>query len=300
MPGGIEPVSLGSIQYINSLPVDIGILTGQVPFDGRVVRGVPASLNEQLLDGRIQISPASAIWCAIHSARFLILPDLSISSESGVQSVLLFSRRPAQELGAGTIWVTGEGRTTPALLEILCRKFYGFTPKQTVLPTFFTAPPEGDDAVLLIGDDALLHRERLVSSGFIATDLAEEWKRLTGTGFVFALWAVRRDFFGTATDRARRAIHSLMESKRWGQAHRGEVVAEAQRRTMLPEANLERYFACLSYGLDKPLMEGLNLYLTYARELGILPAVPPLSFVDGALDSPADNRYNKAFIPEAQ
>lgn len=297
MSGGIAPLALGSIQYINSLPVDLGILSGAVPFEGRVVRGIPAHLNDQLLDGRVHLSPVSSFWCAQHASQFRALPDLSISSESGVRSVLLFSREPLKELSQSTFWVTGEGRTTPVLLEVLCRKFYGFVPKLKVLPGFFTAPPDDPDALLLIGDEALIHRERLTQSGFLALDLADEWKRRTGLGFVFALWAARLDAVESSLSSVAAAYRAILESRSWGERHKTDVLAEAHRRTTLSDEELQRYFGCLSYGLSESVAKGMELYLAYAREYGLLTQPAPLSFLDGVLDSDAKNRYNKAFIP---
>ena len=83
---------LGSIDFINSLPVDLGLRSGAVASDIQMVRGVPAALNEKILNNELEISAVSALWYAEHQTRFVLLPDLSISSESGVMSVLLFSQ----------------------------------------------------------------------------------------------------------------------------------------------------------------------------------------------------------------
>src|SRR5438552_1392958 len=100
---------LGSIRFINSLPVDLGILQKEVPLNAQITQASPARLNEMLLQNELDLSPVSAFWFALHSDQFYLLPDLSISSDSAVHSVLLFSRYPLAELKGRKIAVTGEG-----------------------------------------------------------------------------------------------------------------------------------------------------------------------------------------------
>ncbi len=113
MPGRLKPLRLGSIRYINSLPVDLGLLRHEVDFTHEIVRGTPSELNQKILEGAVDLSPVSAFFYAQQAADFELLPDLSISSKSGVQSVLLFSRCRPEELAGKKIQLTGEGRTTP-------------------------------------------------------------------------------------------------------------------------------------------------------------------------------------------
>src|SRR3990167_6198834 len=100
---------LGSIEFINSLPVDLGLINGKVPCPAEIVTGVPTVLNEKILKGSIDAGAVSALFYAEHQDQFLLLPDLSISSESGVGSVLLFSRYPMKHLKARQIAVTRQG-----------------------------------------------------------------------------------------------------------------------------------------------------------------------------------------------
>ena len=269
---------LGSIRYINSLPVDLGFLSGKIPIPAQIIRGVPSDLNQQILYGRIDISPVSVYWYAKHQSEFLILPDISISSESGVQSVLLFSRVPAGQLKEEMIYVTGEGKTTPVLLEILCQKLYGFKPRLRALETPLKEIAPDIQAVLLIGDEALVTREKLKDSGWFITDLAEEWKRWTGLGFVFAVWAARREYMRQKPEEAHQIYEAILESKKWGLSHREAVIAEAYRQTALPEAILRAYFSCLSYELDDSLIRGMRLYFQYAADLGLLSEIKAPKF----------------------
>ncbi|MBI3316190.1 MAG: menaquinone biosynthesis protein, partial [Candidatus Omnitrophica bacterium] len=211
-------IRLGSIEFINSLPVDLGLLSGAVPFSCRIIQDTPAQLNRKILNDELDVSPISAFFYAEYAEEFFILPDLSVSSESGVMSVLLFSRFPLPELEDKTIFLTDKGRTTPVLLEILCRLRHGFIPETKPL-TGSLGNGEGADALLLIGDEALLEKERLTGLGFQAIDLAEEWRRWTGLPLVFALWAVRRSVFAVQGEAIERAHEAILRSKNGGLSH---------------------------------------------------------------------------------
>lgn len=259
-------MKLGSIAYINSLPMDWGILSGAVPAAFDVSSDVPAQLNQRMLSGDLTIGPVSALWNAMNPGRFYVLPDLSISSNSGVQSVLLFSRMPLPALAGHKIAVTSEGRTTPALLEILCRRRYGFRPQ-------LVSGCDGAQGRLLIGDRALIESVEAEREGWTVTDLAHEWRQWTGLEFVFALWAVRRASADADPEGVSVVWRAIQRSRAWGLEHPEEIMREAVLRTGLDEERIRTYFSHLSYGFDASLQESYRRYQAYAVECGLLPAV---------------------------
>ena len=264
---------VGSIDFINSLPVDLGLRNGAVASDIQMVRGVPMALNEKILRNELEISAVSALWYAEHQSRFVLLPDLSISSESGVMSVLLFSRCQLKDLAGKKIALSGKGRTTTALLEIICRLRHDFRPEFVISPQGAEGIPKGCDAILLLGNEALITHARLANKGLEIIDLAEEWRQWTKLPIVFAVWVARRDFFETHIDESLNALKTLIESKKWGFSHFAEVLSEAQRQTNLPRPVLEEYFSRLSYDFDERLKKGMRLYLDYAQKCGLLGPV---------------------------
>lgn len=263
---------LGSIRYINSMPVDYGIVTRAVPFSGELIRAVPASLNSLMHEGSLDVSPVSSLFFAENASDLVLLPNFSISSRNGVRSVLLFSKSPIDRLHGAKIAVTSEGKSTPALLRILLAKRYQVSADLIDTPLL---PSEietsGYDAALVIGDDALAGAEKLAGK-FRVYDLAEEWTAWTSLPFVFAVWAVRRDF----AERDRGALESvrtaLEDSRRWGARNMKMLVREAARQTGLLEPIVERYFGELCYGLDADLKRGLDRYVELAREMNLIPA----------------------------
>ncbi len=270
---------LGSIEFINSLPVDLGLISGKVSAEAEIISGVPTSLNEKILKGSIDVSAVSTLWYAEHQDQFLLLPDLSISSESGVESVLLFSRYPMKHLKSRQIAVTGQGRTTPALLEILCRQYYGFRPDFKNVASQTEDIPEDEAALLLIGDNALMAKEKLKNRGYHIIDLAEEWKNRTALPFVFAVWAVRRDVFAAQPKEVLELHRALLSSKKWGAENLKEILIASEQKTGLPAQVLKRYFSRISYDFNEGLKCGLKLYLEYAVRCGILSSVGELETI---------------------
>ena len=72
-------LKLGSIEFINSMPVDLGLLMKRVPLTAEIVTGTPARLNEMLLAGELDISPVSAIFFAEMKPLILFTPALLMS-----------------------------------------------------------------------------------------------------------------------------------------------------------------------------------------------------------------------------
>jgi chorismate dehydratase len=271
---------LGRIGYVNCYPVYGAIDRGLVAAPASLVTGTPAELNDRLADGRLDVSVVSAVAYAQHAADFELLPDLAISSDGPVRSVLLFSHRPPQSLGGGRVLVSTASRTSVQLLELLARDRWGVSFETTPAPAEpgdlerLKAVPH--DAVLVIGDGALL----LGAQGAYpcVTDLGEAWKEWTGLPFVFAVWAARR-----AVDR--RAVHdvhhALLASRKWGLAHLGELARRAAEATGVELPRCREYLAGLDYGLSYRHLAGLADFLRRLAARGVVPD-GTLSFLGAA------------------
>ncbi len=271
---------LGRIGYVNCYPVYGAIDRGIVAAPATIVTGTPNELNDRLADGRLDVSVISAVAYAQHAGELALLPDLAISSDGPVRSVLLLSRRPPRELGGARVLVSASSRTSVLLLEELALG------RWNVRFDMVTAPTErGDlarlaatdhDAVLVIGDAALLLRAQAAYP--CVTDLGEAWKAWTGLPFVFAVWAAR-----SAADRAGvRDVHrALLASRKWGLANLSLLAEQASRTTDVDRGDCAEYFAGLDYGLSYRHLAGLTDFL---RRLAARGAVPDgsLAFVGAA------------------
>ena len=91
---------LGRIGYINCYPVYGAIDRGIVAPAAELVTGTPAELNDLLVAGELDVSVISAVEYARHAKELVLLPDLAISCDGPVRSVMLFSKiEVAKEIG---------------------------------------------------------------------------------------------------------------------------------------------------------------------------------------------------------
>src|SRR3954470_16691272 len=112
-------MKIGRIPYINCYPVYGALDRGVVRLDADLVDGVPTDLNRRMAAGDLDISVVSAVEYARDSRRYLLLPDLAISCDGPVRSVMLFSRRPAESLTDARVLVSRSSMTSVALLGLL-------------------------------------------------------------------------------------------------------------------------------------------------------------------------------------
>src|SRR5262249_30662545 len=151
---------LGRIPYINCYPIYGAIDRGIVRTAAGLVTGTPAELNELLVAGELDVSVISAVAYARHSKDLVLLPDLAISCDGPVRSVLLLSKQTVGRLDGQTVLLSASSRTSVALLELLCKERWHIAPKfaevraeASDLDHLAELP---HDAVLVIGDPALL------------------------------------------------------------------------------------------------------------------------------------------------
>jgi chorismate dehydratase len=276
---------VGRIPYINCYPVYGAIDRGIVPLDGTLVDGSPAHLNARMAAGSLDVSVVSAVEYARDSQRYLLLPDIAISCDGPVRSVLLFSKRPAEELTGARVIVSRSSMTSVELLDLLFVQVWRAHPQfvrgdaeLSDVDGFLT---EEHEARLVIGD-AALHLAARHSSGFgdyaHVYDLGQQWKQWTGLPFVFAVWVARRAISANA---ALRTHKSLIDSRVWGLEHLDLLADQAAADTRIARAICAEYLSGLDYGLSYQHLAGLTEFF---RRLVLAGRVP-----DGSL----------AFLPAA-
>src|SRR5256714_8637565 len=189
-------MKIGRIPYINCYPVYGAIDRGVVRLDAELVDGVPTDLNRRMSVGELDISVVSAVEYARDSQRYLLLPDLAISCDGPVRSVMLFSKRPATELTGRNVIVSRSSMTSVALLELLFENVWHasprFVPGDAEISDVVDAESFDLDARLVIGDAALVLGSTQRDRHPYVYDLGEAWKQWTDPPFVFAVWVAQR------------------------------------------------------------------------------------------------------------
>ena len=263
---------IGRIPYINCYPVYGAIDRGLVNLDAQLVDGVPTDLNRRMSTGSLDISVVSAVEYARDSARYLLLPDLAISCDGPVRSVMLFSRRPASELGSRNVLVSRSSMTSVALLELLFENVWHasprFVPGDAEVRDVIASDDDTTDGRLVIGDAALVLGNNQRDRYPYVYDLGEMWKQWTGQPFVFAVWVAQR---ATNVRQALNAHAGLIASRDWGLGHLPELADQAHAATGVSRAVCQEYLSGLDYGLSYPHLAGLTEFYRRLVERGRIP-----------------------------
>ncbi len=267
---------VGRIHYINVLPIYYALERAYVANGFEMVPGTPAELNGRLFRGEVEVSAISSVEYGLHFKDYLLLPDLSISTDGDVGSVLFFSRIPFSQLTAREVILSASSATSAALLKVLLYEIYGVQPLYRAAPVTDRLP-DGAYGLLAIGDEAL----RLKTTGCYPyyLDLGRAWHDLTGLPFVFGVWAVRRSFFANHPEAVHRVHQTLLQSKGWGLGALEEICRHATNLVSMSTEDLRNYFNLLNYELDVHRQKGLMTFYQFLHRYGVLAELPRLESI---------------------
>jgi chorismate dehydratase len=268
-------MKLGYIDYLNCYPFyhylfENGYLQGV-----RVIPGYPSTLNKMMAGTDLDMSPISAATYSDIGDRILLLPQFCLSSLGYVGSVILVSRYPIEMLHELSVGLTRASYTSVVLVKILFEKYYQIIPKYT-----FTAPfsaPDQTDAVLLIGNEAMLFRP---SPSMYVYDLGEIWLQKTGFPVVFAVFGVRKAIkkkFAPEIRQVIRAYHASMECLKH---EKEKVITCAAAKYPDIDFDINLYFSLLKFEFTDELKNALMFYLSIAGEMGFLKPISRLEFLN--------------------
>lgn len=263
-----QKVKIGRISYINVSPVYYGLDRTLKPEWFDLVTAPPTVLNGHLERGDIVISPVSSAAYAKNHDQWYLMPDLSISCFGEVMSVMLVSRYPIHELNGKKISLSEESASAASLVKYISR-IKGIQPE--FVSSKVLKPSDVEDSVsaaLVIGDAALI--EKWDENFRYVYDLGALWKEITGLPFVFAVWAVRKEFADNYPETLKEIAQLFMRSKEEGRNNHSEIVQTASNKTGLDKKTCERYFELLDCDLDIPHLKGLECFFDGLYDFGII------------------------------
>lgn len=255
---------LGLVSYLNTSPFRYGLRElGHTDW----INDVPGKLLALLEGGAVEAAVLPS-FDALEHPEYPVLPGICIASYGEALSVKLFSRVPLRQ--ATTVALDASSHTSAALTRIILTH-QGCNPSFITMPPGLAAMLAAADAALLIGDPCM----RAEGAGLLVSDLGEEWLRLTGLPFVFAVWAAR-----PGADYA--ALTSLLtRAKEIGLASVAQVAAEEAARTGLPRQECLVYLRDhMRYDLDRSTLTGLEHFRQLAVEQGLISDAGPVRFVE--------------------
>lgn len=271
---------IGQIEYANCTPIFQILRKFFDCSEYEFVKGVPTELNRLLKSGDIDVCPSSSIEYAINHEQYRILPQLSISSDGAVASVLLFSEIPIDELDGRTILLSSESATSVNLLKIIMLQRYNCSCRYMATSLPFSDAIADSPALLLIGDTAL--RASFAGSRQYIYDLGTLWRDWTGLPFVFALWLCRSDV--ADSPEIKLLADRLMQIRMLLPEYYSEIAKDAPEAVWMGQVRLLAYWReNIQYDFEKDKTSGLLTYFQKCSELGLITHVPELHFVDTGL-----------------
>ena len=264
-------MKVGAVPYLNGKPLVHGL--DREP-GIELITDVPSKLAEMLWDREIAAGLVSVFAC-FENPSLEIVPGISISCDGPAESVRLFLGKPIGEVR--TVALDTSSLTSVMLARIILRERY------EILPEFVSMPPDLDlmldrcDAAVVIGDTTMTApRDR-----WPTLDLGEEWKRLTGLPFVFAVWAANPDM-ATAE-----LIDALTRAKESGLRSLREISESEAERLGLPVQVCNRYLSeIMDYDLTERHLQAIELFRRKSLEMrpGLRSATVPLYGVGSGVE----------------
>jgi chorismate dehydratase len=248
-----------------------------------------AELNSAAAD--LGLIPIAAL-----TPELAIVPGCTIASLDEVRSILLLVKNPHRLSTTEalkhvrTVAADTASRSSVAYTRILFEHFHHTHPTFLDLPANPSAMLAAADAALLIGDPALLARERRSEieahrtaiddssdTPLLWLDLAHLWRELTGLPWVAAVWALRPESLAPANLTPQQLISDLTASRDAGLSHTEQLVNEWTPRLGLSPSTIRTYLRHnIHYTLDPDCLRAITLFRTLATKIGVLPSLPAL------------------------
>jgi chorismate dehydratase len=272
-----EP-SLGNINFINCLPLHYGLAQGGFGQQVHIRSANPAQLNPLVVSGELDVSPVSSIVYAQNSEELVLLPNVSISAEKALESIVLVSKSPVEQLGQARIALTAKSATSHGLLKIILHHAYQAAPEYFISPlSLAEGVLDNAQAVLFIGDDALTAYHHPLP-GHYYYDLGAEWRKLTGLPMVYAVWVANRNFAVQRSEALQAVYEKVTGGFAFGLAHIKQAAETLQGKFPLSTAQLIHYIGLLNYQFTPAHEQALLTFYRMAHGLGLISNVPEIEF----------------------
>ncbi len=267
---------VGHINFLNVLPLSWSYAHGSDK--GLILtRGVPAVLNNDIVNHRLDVSNVSSIIYARDSDELVILPDVCISTDGAVQSIILVSRKPIEDIKDDKIILTAKSATSHCLLKIILRSAYGAIPNYYIRHVTPENPiPDDAAASLLIGDDALwLYHHQQPELYYY--DLGAEWKKLTGKKMVYALWVANKNFASEQPEMLQLVYDRIRHAFTQGLQHKKAAIESVIKDKPFTYAQLDEYLGpTIRWNLTDDYIDGLKTFYELAHKMNLIEHIPEI------------------------
>jgi chorismate dehydratase len=264
---------IGCVKYLNARPLIRG-WPGELDFDH------PSALCKRLADGELDVALVSSFEF-LRNPIYRIVDDVSISSDGPVYSVVVaycgnvfdikeIELDPASQTAVNLLrCLLAERGLKPRLIRNIDFQSVRLAGLQPVVPDAaenISAGHTGNMPMfrsrLLIGDQAIRVRQDQARE-FHFWDLGEQWKKLVGLPFVYALWLVRPEVADAKT-----IANRLRALRNENLANLDELIAA---ETEFDDQFCARYYRKhLRFNFGEEEKEGLRTFAKLSAKYGLL------------------------------
>ena len=253
---GIPKLRVCAVSYLNTVPLVWGMLHGEQKGLFDLQFRVPAECADMVASGAADVGIIPSF--ELIGRDFGIVPGVGIACRGPVRSILLVSKKPANEIR--TLAADASSRTSVALTRIVLARRYGVEPAVVRRPPDMVRMLDEADSALIIGDPAL-HIEP-EGSPYHVYDLGREWTEMTGLPMVFAVWAGPRKFITP------QVAASFQDSCAFGLRSLERIAAEEAPARGFATELVRRYLGShIVFEMGPREGQGMELFLRYARDL---------------------------------
>ncbi|HEX4697483.1 MAG TPA: menaquinone biosynthesis protein [Candidatus Udaeobacter sp.] len=251
----MKSLRIGCVKYLNARPL-IRDWSGSVVFDH------PSDLCRKLADGDLEVALVSSFEF-LRNPIYRIVDRVSISSDGPVYSVVVAHRGDISKVQE--IDLDPASLTSVNLLHVLGGELgfkWRFAGPNRACEGAMSSSVSDTKAHLLIGDQAIRFRQKC-ERDFQFWDLGEQWKKLVGLPFVYALWLIRPEFEESETIANR--LRALRDENF---ADLDKLIAD--EKEFDPEFCSQYYRKYLRFSFGEREKEGLRMFATLCAKHGLL------------------------------
>ena len=270
---------VGHINFLNCLPLTYSF-SGEFGKDLEINADVPSKLNQDIVNNRLDVSPVSSIVYARNSDKLVIMPDVSINADGIVQSIILVSKKPIEQLTDDKIVLTAKSATSHCLLKIVLHKAYHATPRYEIQSIDMQKIiPDAATATLLIGDDALYanhhHEEHLYYY-----DIGHEWKKMTGLKMVYAVWVINKTFAEKNQALVQKVYEQVIKGFKYGYKHKAKAIETVLEQKPFSVEQLNDYLEVIKWDFADEHRQALLKFYELSYEMGLIEAMPEIKMAE--------------------
>jgi chorismate dehydratase len=243
-------IRLSAVSYLNTKPFLYGIQNSQelLQHISELKTDIPSVCATKLMSGEADLGLIPVAVIPELPSPFIV-SDYCIGAEGPVHTVMLYSRKPLNEVKK--IYLDYQSKTSVKLVQVLAKDWWKISPE--FIPAKIGFENTFEEAAVVIGDRTF----ELNGKFPFEYDLSEEWKKMTGLPFVFACWVSNKPLEEEFTIIFNKALKTGISA-----------IEEVARINATKGIDLKEYFQkYISYDFTEEKKKALNLFWQLIKTL---------------------------------